>query len=513
MRVTSSGAFNRLVVFTLSRGPALLRALLEPPAGSGRPPSALLFRPEAQPRWKKVEPLARSFLGNALHLLGQLSDAAMAAFALSSLVPCAPFAQPFPRLTKLLLRAALLRFGEGAPEVRLQALRLLRALALVLPPPGRDAVFRGAYRTFAANAKFAGAAQLESVSFMAASLTELFSLDPGGAYPLAFAAIRQLALLLRTALTARSGEAHRAVYCWQSVHCLELWGRVLTAHAGQPSDALRPLVHPLAQLLQGCARLLPAARHAPLRLRLLASLQRLGAATGLYVPLAHQLTELLGCSELAKPPLSRSAAATDYGCALRVPKAQLRCPAFHAFLVERSLDLMTEALAQWAYHPAFPEMAHLCLRELRRFAKASPAPRFQRPALQLAEAVLRNIEWVARKREACDFAPKDCAPGAPALAAFLAAERAAGEAPLMRALAARRALAAQRAAAQVATEVRVADGDDSDEEGGGEEEAPTRKRRSEAPQAVKKRRKTQAHGEAAGGSGDLVVPLELSDEE
>jgi nucleolar complex protein 2 len=416
MKVASSAAFNRMVVFVLSNAPAILRSLLGGKAESGG--AALLFRPEAQPRWKKVQPLARSFLGNALHLQAQLRDAGMTAFALRSLCTATPFAVPFPRLAKLLLRAALARFGDGAPAVRLQALRLLRSLALVSSPEGLDAVFRGAYRTFASNAKFATAAQAESVAFMAAGLVELFRLDPGAAYPLAFGAIRSLAGLLRAALTARSKDAYRDVYCWQTVHCLELWGRVLAALAATPTDALRPLLYPLLQLLQGATRLLPSARHAPLRLRLLALTGRLAGATGTYVPLAAAALELLGCSELSKPPLSGRAAGSgggggggDYGGALRVAKAELRSPAFHAFLVDRSLDVACEALLQWAYHPAFPELAHLALRELRAFARASPAPRFQRAASSLADAITRNIAWVAARRDGADFAPKHCVPG------------------------------------------------------------------------------------------------------
>ena len=45
------------------------------------------------------------------------------------------------------------------------------------------------------------------------------------------AGIRQLAVLLRGALTVRSKEGFREVYCWQTVNCLELWAKVLAAHA------------------------------------------------------------------------------------------------------------------------------------------------------------------------------------------------------------------------------------------------------------------------------------------
>ena len=59
------------------------------------------------------------------------------------------------------------------------------------------------------------------------------------------AGIRQLAVLLRSALTVRSKEGFREVYCWQTINCLELWAKVLAAHA----DKQVSLVSGLALLL------------------------------------------------------------------------------------------------------------------------------------------------------------------------------------------------------------------------------------------------------------------------
>jgi hypothetical protein len=39
------------------------------------------------------------------------------------------------------------------------------------------------------------------------------------------------------------------IYSWQGVNALELWARVLGAHAGKPE--LRPLVYPLVQVNEG----------------------------------------------------------------------------------------------------------------------------------------------------------------------------------------------------------------------------------------------------------------------
>ena len=68
---------------------------------------------------------------------------------------------------------------------------------------------------------------------------------------------------------------------------------------------LRALVYPLVQVLLGAARLVPAPRYFPLRLRIAAALQRLADSAGVLVPLAPLLLEMLTWADLAKPPQVR----------------------------------------------------------------------------------------------------------------------------------------------------------------------------------------------------------------
>lgn len=126
--------------------------------------------------------------------------------------------------------------------------------AAVLPPPTLERAAKGVYRQFAANAKFINASSIEHVHFMTTCVSEIYGLDQNQSYPLAFTYIRQLASLLRGALTNKSKEAFRAVYCWQYINCLECWVRVLQSHAADDSCALRPLVYPVAQVALGAAR-------------------------------------------------------------------------------------------------------------------------------------------------------------------------------------------------------------------------------------------------------------------
>ena len=453
VRLASSSAFHALVTFTLEEMDTILRGLLgSPPAG--HPDEARMFKPHQQTRWKKVEPLAKSFLGNTLHLLGQLTDPDMSRFLMARLNASVPFFHAFERLTRKTLKAVLALFGSGEPALRVQSILLIRNMAAVLPPPTLERAAKGVYRQFAANAKFINAESIEHVVFMTTCVCEIYGLDQNQSYSLAFTYVRQLASLLRGALTNKSKEAFRAVYCWQYVNCLECWTRVLQTHAKQESDPLRPLIYPVAQVALGAARLLPSARYAPLRLRLVRALNALSASTGHFVPVAPLLLELLGFSELNKAPMATKNRPPDFSLVLRVAKQELRSPAVQEVIVEGALQLLAAHLNQWAYSPGFPELAHVPSRDLRRFCKATQVTRFRKAARAVVDAAERNADWIARKRDHVDFAPKDF----DRARAFLAEEREAKKAPMEKLAAQLLDKERQRIAAMQATDVTLTRG-------------------------------------------------------
>ena len=96
---------------------------------------------------------------------------------------------------------------------------------------------QGVYRSFVSNAKFVNAATTPHIAFMASCVVEVFGLDMGASYEHAFTYIKQLAVLLRAALSMKTKDAFREVYCWQTVNCLELWAKVLAAHSDKQVGA------------------------------------------------------------------------------------------------------------------------------------------------------------------------------------------------------------------------------------------------------------------------------------
>ena len=230
--------------------------------------------------------------------------------------------------------------------------------------------------------------------------------------------------------------------------------RVLQSHAADDTCALRPLVYPVAQVALGAARLLPSARYAPLRLRLIRALNALSASTGHFVPVAPLLLELLGFSELNKAPMQTKTRPPDFSLVLRVAKQELRSPQVQGVIVEGALQLLTEHLNQWSYSPGFPELAHVPSRDLRRFCKATQVTRFRKAARAVVDAVERNSDWISRKRDNVDFAPKDTE----RVRSFLNADKEGKKAPLEKLAAQLKEKEQQRIAAMQATDVTLTSG-------------------------------------------------------
>ncbi|GAQ82293.1 hypothetical protein KFL_001060260 [Klebsormidium nitens] len=426
--IASSHVFNRVMLFALREMDGILRALL---GINGQDEKTKVADVAKLPRWRKVEPLVRSYLGNALHVLNQMTDTAMIAFTLRRLKASVALLSPFPKFSKKYLKLVLHFWAGSEDSLRLLSILFLREMAVQLDGDFLDQCLKGIYKTYASNVKFVNVAAAPRLAFMSSCIVELYGLNPAASYQHAFVFVRQLALVLRTALSTKgadarkTSEAYRQVYCWQFVKCLEAWANVLASHSDK--DDLRPLVYPLTQIITATARLVPTARYFPLRLQCVRMLNHLANSTGHFIPVAPLLLDVLQMKELRSPPTGGPGAAADFYTILRAPKTAPKTRAFQEDSVSLALELLSEHLSQWAYSVAYPELALPVLIQLRKFVKATTVDRFRKQVKQLIDAAERNSEFVGRRRDAVTFSPKDAA----AVKSFLQAEREKNQSPLV----------------------------------------------------------------------------------
>ncbi|BFI25735.1 nucleolar complex protein 2 [Marchantia polymorpha subsp. ruderalis] len=437
--LANSHVFNRIMVFVLVEMDGILKHMMTANAAGGKTSQDNMPKdPQKSPRWKKVEPLVKSYLGNVLHILNQMTDNEMISFTLRRLKVSVPFLVALPRLSLKFLKVALHFWGSGEGALPVIALFFVREMAMKLDSEMLDACLKGMYKEFAANAKFVNPTSFPRIQFRMNCVTELYGIDSSASYQLAFVFIRQMAFILRNAITVKTKDAFKRVYNWQYINTLHLWVRVLSTYAAQGD--LQPLVYPLAQIIGGVARLVPTARYFPLRLQCVKMLNQLAGATGAFTPVAALLLDMLQFKELHMSPSAGAGKSVDFNSILKVAKTDVKTRAFQDECVSTVVEQLGEHLAQWSYAVAFPELSVVPLIQLRHFQKKTTVDRFRRQVKQLVEQVERNVVFVGKKRDAVTFSPKDSS----SVQSFLQAEKEAGASPLSKYLVTLRQRAQQR---------------------------------------------------------------------
>lgn len=196
------------------------------------------------------------------------------------------------------------------------------------------------------------------------------------------------------------------------MHSLDFWSRVLSTHCDALTEAtlgrdspLRPLIYPLIQVTLGAIRLIPTAQYFPLRFYLLRSLLRLSRATGVFIPLAPLIFEVLSSSELKKKPKPSTLKPLDFATTIRAPKTYLRTKIYQDGVAEQVVELLGEFYVLYAKSVAFPELAIPTIVLAKRGMKKSQNAKLNNALALLVGKLEANSKWVQEKRSTLEFAP------------------------------------------------------------------------------------------------------------
>ncbi|KAE8037720.1 hypothetical protein FH972_010285 [Carpinus fangiana] len=419
--IMSSSVFNKIMLFVLSEMDTILRKLLKLPNSGGKKETIVNLMTSKQ--WKNYNHFVKSYLGNALHVLNQMTDTEMISFTLRRLKYSSIFLAAFPSLLRKYVKVALHFWGTGGGALPVVSFLFLRDLCIRLGSDCLDECFKGIYKAYVLNCQFINAMKLQHIQFLGNCVIELLGVDLQTAYQHAFVFIRQLAMILREALNTKTKEAFRKVYEWKFINCLELWTGTICAYSSEAD--LRPLAYPLTQIISGVAQLVPTARYFPLRLRCAKMLNRIAASTGTFIPVSLLLLDMLEMKELNRPATGGVGKAVDLRTLLKVSKPTLKTRAFQEACVFSVIEELAEHLAQWSYSVAFFELSVIPLDRMRRFCKSSKVDRFRKEMRHLIRQIEANFEFTNERRMSISFLPND-----PAATSFLEDEKRLGSSPL-----------------------------------------------------------------------------------
>uniref|UniRef100_A0A0E0R0W1 Nucleolar complex protein 2 homolog n=1 Tax=Oryza rufipogon TaxID=4529 RepID=A0A0E0R0W1_ORYRU len=453
--VMSGSVLDKVMHFVLKNMDRILRELLDAPSFGGKKETVSELMITKQ--WKRHGRLMRLYLVNALHMITELTDEQMVAFTVHRVRASAVFLAAFPALLRKYVKALLHTWSRGRGAMPLVSFLFLRDLCIQLGSECLDTSLKGIYKAYLVNCKLSksiSGSKLQHIQFLGNCVRELYNVDPQSAYQHAFVFIRQLAVILRGALTERGPKltsfvvpisfcktskdkkqkesikptkkrmekSYQKVYDWQYIFCLELWTSVVCGCSSE--EDLRPLAYPLTQIIHGVACLVPSARYFPVRLRCVKMLNRIAEATGTFIPVSSLLLDMLEMKELGGKPDAVGKAVNLFSVK-QVDKKTVKTRAFQEACIFSAVDELAKHLAQWSYSIAFFEMSFLTLVRLQNFCKTVKADRFRREIKDLIHQIKASAEFVSSKRAGIGFSPND-----PAVDSFLQVEKEAKSSPL-----------------------------------------------------------------------------------
>ncbi|KAK6340311.1 Nucleolar Complex 2 protein [Orbilia blumenaviensis] len=415
--IANPDVYHDLLVLALKRIPEVLNHHLpvkELPSGKIRISTD-------STKFKTLTTLLKSHSSSLLHLLSNLTDSSTTKLVLNSTLGLIPYLLSFRRFLRDFVKQVVEIWSSPSTEdsARVTAYLVLRKLIVIGDSTLQEACLKAAYNGLLKGCRGTTTHTLPSINLMKNGGIDLFGVDEELSYMLGFGYIRQLAVHLRNSITNNSKESYKQVYNWQYVHSLDFWSRVLATHCDGLKQAekgkqspLHPLIYPLVQVTLGAARLIPTAQYFPLRLHLVRSLIRLSRHTGVYIPLASIILEMLTSNEMKKPPKASTLKPLDFATIIRVPKSYLRTRVLQDGVGDQIVEVLSEYFVLWATSVAFPELIVPPVIIVRKYLKKASAPgtgnknvRFNNALAGLITRLESNAKWIEEKRRDVNFGP------------------------------------------------------------------------------------------------------------
>lgn len=374
-KVENDKVFKALILTTIQLTPITLDSYLGRMNEDGTRKKNL---PSAFNKWKKISPIAKSYLNSTIKLLSSMTDVDTLRTILqsSSYNGICPYYACFPKLGKEYLKL-LVRFWTSADEeIRIVSFLSLRRLAASAPTPYLEMSLKACTNAFTDQARTVNSQTVAAIYFMQDSIAELCALDGEISYQYAFVSVRKLAISLRIAINKRSVETLRQVYNWQFIQLLFLWSKVLGVYCNPDKhaqasigSALQSLIYPLTQVTIGVLRLKPSSKFIPLKFQCIKVLIDLSKNTKVYIPAASYLLEIFDSAELKTKGKQSSQKPMEFKLAIKVNNNLMGTRVLNDGIILETIRLLGEYYATQESSLAYPELVLPCLVQLKKFSK------------------------------------------------------------------------------------------------------------------------------------------------
>ncbi|ERL85936.1 hypothetical protein D910_03351 [Dendroctonus ponderosae] len=398
--VDGSAVFNGVLQLCVMHLCPAVRKFLGLHTGSKQPPHKCK-------KFIKIKKPLKGYFMDLLKLLVGVTSSNIQTVLLKHLHYMCPMLNSYTNITKSILTKLIRIWGTADDSVRVLAFFCILRIVNNQMAGTLYICLKSMYMTYVKNSKFVSIGSLAGINFMKRSLVEMFSLDTNVAYSHVFLYIRQLAIHLRNAITANKKENIQAVYNWQFVNSLRLWGMLLSVTHSKPQ--MQQLVYPFVQVCLGTLRLIPTAQYYPLRFHIVQILIDFTRDTGVFVPVLPFLLELGGFFELSnfqvltsfdfnKKHQKVSMKPMHFTCLLRLSKSQLQENGFKDTVIDTIYSQLLEYLSIMSHTISFPDLSLICVLQIKEFIKKCKVTNYTKKLKQALDKIEQSARFIETER-------------------------------------------------------------------------------------------------------------------
>ncbi|KAL2549589.1 Noc2p family [Forsythia ovata] len=397
----NSGGFCNILMFMLSNADDIFRRLFQLSSLNCRKEAIVELKNSS--KWKDLRPLVKCYLRSTLFLLNQVTDSEILAFTMTRLRASLLFVAAFPSLLHRLVKATVSLWATGAAVLSSAAFLIIRDVATVFGSNYWNTCVSKISVAYLARSRVSEIVDAKHLQFLRDSIIQLCSLDVQKSSAKALASISQLAKILQWGLQTKKKEAVEKICSWEYVNCIDLWVRFISANVHDYD--LRPLMFMTIQIINGLAYMFAGPRYFPLRLKCIQWLSSLSSSSGIFIPVASFVLDVLEYKVVKEGGRSRNT--FNVTSVLKLPKFYLKSQSFQEECLLSVIEQLSVHFAQWSCHISFPELAAIPLIRLRKFQEITTTENLRRMVKRFIDQVEQNVDFIQRKRDEVPFSPND----------------------------------------------------------------------------------------------------------
>ncbi|KAL3523458.1 hypothetical protein ACH5RR_016292 [Cinchona calisaya] len=400
-RIQNSETFCDILMFVLSEADNMFRRQLQIPSINCKKGTILELKNTS--KWQNLKPLVKSYFRSTLFLLDQVADSDILAFAMNQLRASLILFTVFPSLLQRLIKTTVHLWATGEGILSSASFLIIRDVAAVFSTDYFDTCVAKIFTAYMSQSRVSEIVNTRHMQFLANSIVEICSLDVQNLSAKVQKSISQLSRILQWGLQTKKKEALKKICSWEYANCIDLWVRFISVNIRDYD--LQSLLFRTIQLINGVACMFTGPRYLPLRLKCIQWLNDLSTSSGIFVPVASYVLDVLEYTIVKEG--GKLGNALDFSTLLKLPKSCLKSQTFQEECVLSAIEQLSVHFTQWSYHISFPELATIPLIRLRKFHQSTTTESLRRMVKRLIDQVEQNVDFVQKRRDEVAFSPKD----------------------------------------------------------------------------------------------------------